>query len=108
MTKVTGFLLHRILHNQVITYERTIVDNPTIINNKTFTHTLFTLVIIEPIENITAKYNNNQKLSISTTVAENPKLPLIVLLNNLINLIINLQLINKLLYWPYLNNFLLS
>ncbi|MBT2145882.1 hypothetical protein KK449_12935 [Clostridioides difficile] len=75
MTKVTGFLLHRILHNQVITYERTIVDNPTIINNKTFTHTLFTLVIIEPIENITAKYNNNQKLSISTTVAENPKLP---------------------------------
>lgn len=55
----TSFL---ILNYQVIMYERTIVDNPTTINSKTFTQTLFTLVIIEPIENIIAKYNSNQKI----------------------------------------------
>lgn len=43
-------------------YERTMVDSPTATNSNTLIQTLFTFVIIEPIENIIAKYNSNQKI----------------------------------------------
>lgn len=45
-------------------YEKTMVDNPTATNSNTLIQTLFTFVIIEPIENIIAKYNSNQKIII--------------------------------------------
>lgn len=52
----------KILSYQPIMYERTMVDNPTATNSNTLIQILFTFVIIEPIENIIAKYNSNQKI----------------------------------------------